>query len=470
MTISHQLPAAMSTRLASGMRDVKVADARKVPKGEMKKVIVPGSDQELLLVQDQDGRILAIDNKCPHKKASLHKGDIEDLGEHLGGLCVRCPKHRKKYGGGLLVKFNDGRCRTKRPLNDEGKEKKIKRWLVGTYETRVDSSGAVYVQLPISDSSDSDSSSESSVVVTKEDTAQKDPSKWFDCVLEDVSPRQDSAGDVFVIRFSFKSEALKARFLSLAEASGCTHTAWHVWLQLGDVEREYTPISDFAEVAASGQVLLLVRLYSDGQMSSKLRGARPGTQAFLSVSRPTLDASMWTPTAMMTNHELWRRIAEGTLRLGMVCAGTGVTPCVQVLAFVVEALRRKPNSSNGARAFVCGLLTSNRQTSGTLMFEELRLLESQAPANAVVVRHTLTIEESPACAAKRSRSSRDDVHTFSGRISQDMLDVALPAPSLGNSSGPCLVMVTGPPGFAEHCVPLLVALGHAREMIVELDA
>eukprot|EP00928_Gymnodinium_smaydae_P065720 TRINITY_DN48816_c0_g1_i1.p1 TRINITY_DN48816_c0_g1~~TRINITY_DN48816_c0_g1_i1.p1 ORF type:complete len:482 (-),score=60.79 TRINITY_DN48816_c0_g1_i1:430-1665(-) len=411
-----------------------------------------------------------MDNRCPHKRASLHKGDIEDLGQHMGGLCVRCPKHRKKYGGGLYVSLNDGLCRTKRPLDDKGKEKKVKKWSVRTYNTRVDESGAVYVQMPLSDSSDSDSDSDSSCAMMNEDGGRAADSKWCDCILEDVSTRVDSAGDVFVYRFVFTSESAKALFLKVAAASGSVATAWHVWLRLENVEREYTPISDFKAVATQGSVSLLIRLYAEGEMSAKLRAARPGCAASLSVPLPTLEPKMWPPASKLENQELWNCVADGKLRLGMVCAGTGVTPCVQVLAYIVDALRSRGRAGSESRGCVCGLLSSNRRTAGALMADELRLLESRAPENTVVVRHTLTSEGSLGAEAKRSRPSPEYSPAFSGRISKDMLAAVLPGAHAGNDGSACMVVVTGPPGFAEHCVPLLTVLGYPQSMIVVLDA
>ena len=44
-----------------------------------------------------DGRLFALANECAHKAASLHRGDIEDIDGV--GLCIRCPKHRKKFAG-----------------------------------------------------------------------------------------------------------------------------------------------------------------------------------------------------------------------------------------------------------------------------------------------------------------------------------------------------------------------------------
>ena len=54
--------------------------------------------------------IFAIDNLCPHKKGDMSTGDIEEAGDSHG-LCVKCPRHRKKMNGGLNI-----RVRCKAPL------------------------------------------------------------------------------------------------------------------------------------------------------------------------------------------------------------------------------------------------------------------------------------------------------------------------------------------------------------------
>lgn len=57
--------------------------------------------------------------RCGHGAGLLSSGDIEELGScALGtrldgskqaGLCVRCPKHRAKFAGGLWFSLVDGR-------------------------------------------------------------------------------------------------------------------------------------------------------------------------------------------------------------------------------------------------------------------------------------------------------------------------------------------------------------------------
>mmetsp|Transcript_13691 Transcript_13691/g.43755 ORF Transcript_13691/g.43755 Transcript_13691/m.43755 type:complete len:906 (-) Transcript_13691:33-2750(-) len=99
---------------------------------------------------------LAIDNICAHKSARLVDGDIEEVGEcargcHLdgskiAGLCVLCPRHRKKFnngvpGGGLYFSLLDGHSFTK---EDAKKHKDAFRQAI--YSTKVEN-GRVFVSL-----------------------------------------------------------------------------------------------------------------------------------------------------------------------------------------------------------------------------------------------------------------------------------------------------------------------------------
>lgn len=61
------------------------------------------------IVKLKDNSVVAVGDSCCHKDAKLSKGDIEDLGvgvsacvgdgTELGGVCLRCPKHKKKFAG-----------------------------------------------------------------------------------------------------------------------------------------------------------------------------------------------------------------------------------------------------------------------------------------------------------------------------------------------------------------------------------
>ena len=62
-----------------------------------------------VVIGDRDAvppQIHAIDNLCPHKQGDMSTGDIEDAGG-AHGLCVKCPRHRKKMNGGLNVRVRE---------------------------------------------------------------------------------------------------------------------------------------------------------------------------------------------------------------------------------------------------------------------------------------------------------------------------------------------------------------------------
>jgi nitrite reductase/ring-hydroxylating ferredoxin subunit len=75
----------------------------------MKPVALPTGAQVNVVKEASTGNFYAIDNTCAHKKANLCLGDIEDLSSHNAqGLCVRCPKHQKKFCGGLYFDLHTG--------------------------------------------------------------------------------------------------------------------------------------------------------------------------------------------------------------------------------------------------------------------------------------------------------------------------------------------------------------------------
>ena len=104
---------------------------------------VLNSGVPLCIVSDRTSSghaVSAISDECPHKAASLSSGDIEEAG---GALSVICPKHRKKYDGGLHMRVSDGsswvacveRCTRKYDPT----------WRVAVYDVDVSDEGGVYV-------------------------------------------------------------------------------------------------------------------------------------------------------------------------------------------------------------------------------------------------------------------------------------------------------------------------------------
>ena len=89
-----------------------VCASAELDEGANRVVVLRGEEVAVWRVR---GQLYAIANRCAHKRARLSLGDIEDLGEcgagaHpdgsvVGGLAVRCPKHRRKFGGALNIVF-----------------------------------------------------------------------------------------------------------------------------------------------------------------------------------------------------------------------------------------------------------------------------------------------------------------------------------------------------------------------------
>ena len=58
-----------------------------------------------ILLWRRDDHVFATDALCPHQKANLALGDVEDLG---GELCIVCPTHNWQFS------LRSGRCRNTR--------------------------------------------------------------------------------------------------------------------------------------------------------------------------------------------------------------------------------------------------------------------------------------------------------------------------------------------------------------------
>lgn len=83
-----------------------VAPLSKIPLGLSAAPSFPGVS--LVIARTTAGALHALQNTCCHKQAELHLGEIEELasapciGAAAPGVSIRCPRHRKKFPGGLL--------------------------------------------------------------------------------------------------------------------------------------------------------------------------------------------------------------------------------------------------------------------------------------------------------------------------------------------------------------------------------
>jgi nitrite reductase/ring-hydroxylating ferredoxin subunit/ferredoxin-NADP reductase len=64
---------------------------------------IAATGADVAIVRLPDGAVRAVHNVCPHKQAQMHLGDIEDA-----TASIICPRHRKKFPGGLHFRLEDG--------------------------------------------------------------------------------------------------------------------------------------------------------------------------------------------------------------------------------------------------------------------------------------------------------------------------------------------------------------------------
>lgn len=104
-----------------------------IPVGISKATLPPGSaDEPLVVVREASGALHVMHGLCAHKKGELHLGDLEEIG---GRLCLTCPRHRKKFPGGLSFDVCSGAAVVKaEPLPEACYDA---RWKVGVRETVV---------------------------------------------------------------------------------------------------------------------------------------------------------------------------------------------------------------------------------------------------------------------------------------------------------------------------------------------
>jgi nitrite reductase/ring-hydroxylating ferredoxin subunit len=102
-----------------------------VPAG-LSRATLPDEEERLIVVKTDDGAHRVMGGLCPHAKGELHLGDMESID---GALCVTCPRHRKKFPGGLSIECGTGAVRVRaEPLPEANFDPS---WKVGVRETAV---------------------------------------------------------------------------------------------------------------------------------------------------------------------------------------------------------------------------------------------------------------------------------------------------------------------------------------------
>jgi len=164
---------------------------------------------------------------------------------------------------------------------------------------------------------------------------------------------------------------------------GCHISVGFTHELLGDdvIFRNYTPILDEA-----GRFILLVKVYEKGVVSRMLHNAKIGDTVLM---RGPFGSFSFQSTR-------WKSV-------GMICAGTGVTPMIQIL----RALVTKPCSIS--------LLSANRTEKDILLREQLEQWKKQSQQQFDT--HYILSEPS------------DTWTGLKGRISEEIIKQCMPTPS-----------------------------------------
>eukprot|EP01006_Ploeotia_vitrea_P052957 TRINITY_DN67743_c8_g1_i1.p1 TRINITY_DN67743_c8_g1~~TRINITY_DN67743_c8_g1_i1.p1 ORF type:complete len:499 (-),score=50.53 TRINITY_DN67743_c8_g1_i1:90-1586(-) len=252
---------------------IPVESAATVRKKSQVRVSLPNDSGDVCLIHHKD-QYYAVDDLCPHKDASLSRGDIEDIGDNL---CVRCPKHRKKFAGGLYMSLNTGQAHVKSPC-----AKFKDHWKVKTYPVQ-EKDGAVYLGLP---------KAEGAAAVKSMNEIS--PKKWGLWKISEIIPRShDSNVYVFIPVRLRETDSDKPD-------SKLNPYSWHISMSLKlpdgsrSIEREYTPISDLEPFQKGERVEIIIKLYPDGALTGKLKNCGVGDEVWFSAPQTTVKTQIFT--------------------------------------------------------------------------------------------------------------------------------------------------------------------------------
>ncbi|GAA5870778.1 hypothetical protein JCM3774_001675 [Rhodotorula dairenensis] len=206
------------------------------------------------------------------------------------------------------------------------------------------------------------------------------------------------------------------------------------------VQRAYTPVS---RQGAKGYLDLLIKVYfrtgaypDGGKMTLGFEELQVGDS--IEFKGP-LGSFEWLGRGRCT----WRGEERAVSRVGMVCAGSGITPILQVLRGIV--LDEQDQSTK------VHVLNANRTEADILMRAELNDLLTQAGPDRV--RQHLVLSQPPDAGWQYSR----------GRITRDHLVEHLPPP--GDDA---LVLMCAPPALQDAVSAQLAELGWdvSRQVVV----
>lgn len=324
-------------------------------------------------------QLFALADRCCHSDKAIHSGDIEDLDDCVisadgergrGGVCVRCPKHQRKFGGGLYFNLETGEARTPKYTS---KFERLDKHHVKIHDVRLNGD-QVYVSLRphrYSSSKRLRVSHETDLLIHEKTLLPRDSQAIPDATLARKLQQRDPdywdaelyhvdkvTHDAIVFTFRLPDDS--------KNASPPKSSIWHVTLvaKVGSetIQRDYTPISDWSDWCKSGLIRLLIKIYPDGSMTQHLDKMSLGARIMMSSPVTTLLAPSFVPLGQEP-----RAMASSDMHLVLLAAGTGVVPMVQV---VHEAIQSRKHVRSITLVYAC------KRLEDRLCQKELEALEA----------------------------------------------------------------------------------------------
>lgn len=513
-------PPLLGFEAVSLLTDVATAD-----KG-LKAVTLPSSGTPVVIVSHA-GELHALYGKCPHKVADMALGDIEDS-DAAQGACLKCPRHRKKFNGGLNFRLADGHSWVHLPCvgkydptwtlpvfdvrvhegfvyisslpkvgtipelrvasEDEGEEKKGKKVPVQTIAVPSASGAGAGVEL-LADIEGSTPAVTIAAVPVAHRHASGSEEDWMPVDIVSITPHTH---DTSVYRFVNRGTRIPRYNAQFADS-------WHVGLEVKpssrvpgcsafSVSREYTPISPLSAWTqpTPGELPyldILIKHYASGALTSRLLALGTSAEVSATSPQPTLKLPEIVPMEMMLESEVVaRRIAYdecvsgsvgGGSTLVLIAGGTGITPMLQLARWAL-ATPRIPSRPTSVI-----LIASNHTEADVLCRQTLLDLVAAHPGAMQLVftfSRSAPVPASEAASAAHAHVLVNDsihgpaVRYTSGRIHADLLTGVLPPRTHVRR-----VVVSGPKGMFESVTGALMKIGYcdatdAASLLVELEA
>jgi NAD(P)H-flavin reductase/nitrite reductase/ring-hydroxylating ferredoxin subunit len=443
--------------------------------GEGLRVQLPGGGKkDAVALFAYAGEFFALEDRCCHADKSIHGGDIEDLEDCVigksgevgnGGVCVQCPRHQRKFAGGLYFNLKTGVACT--PENTS-KFEKLKRHRIKIHDVRVEN-GCIYVSKhPVRPKDDSENNGKGraqksvgyEVIDLVGDPAEKkartEPSH-FGSWYAKLDRKERINHDTFIFHFRHPANAE----LPLAPESPVWHATLHAHIDGEAVERDYTPLSNWSEFHDERRLRLLIKIYPDGAMTQHLASLSIDDHVRISLPHITLTLPAFLPPTYCSSMS-----QKVPVHAVLFAAGTGIMPMLQVLDEIF-----KKNS----HWVTVTLMYSNRTSADVVCLQEILKLARRCTKRSYGLDISFQIwlalsQEDPSQRAWCKDVEELQLVTGILKHRLNANDVSRALGCLSFSRGDVLVLSSGPDGFYESMVEALPLEVRKEAICVNLDA